>query len=241
MTVSVEVLDDPARACAALMVSAAMGSGHIVLAGGSTPMAAYEDFVNAVCAVGLDTSRITFWLGDERCVPAEDERSNYGMIKPVLVDPLGATGAPDVRRIKGELGPEAAAEDYERELRETAPPRFDLVLLGIGADGHTASLFPDQPAVSEDTRLVVGVAEAGLEPFVPRVTLTVGALTSSRHVAVLAAGEAKADAVTKAFGPSARPDRHVPASLLASRAELLTVLVDTAAAAGLDRRAARER
>jgi 6-phosphogluconolactonase len=234
VSVELEVLEDPARACAALMVGAAIGGGHIVLTGGSTPRAAYEAFVDAVRTVGLDLSRTTFWLGDERCVGPDDERSNYAMIKASLLDPLSSVSEmPTMHRIKGELGPDAGAEDYERELRRAGPPRFDLVLLGIGPDGHTASLFPDQESLSVSGRLVVGVPEAGLEPFVPRVSLTLEALTAGRQIAVLASGESKAEAVARAFGPDARPDPHVPSSLLALPAEDLTVLLDAAAAGAL--------
>jgi 6-phosphogluconolactonase len=236
VSVELEVLEDPARACAALMVGAAIGGGHVVLAGGSTPKSAYEGFVDAVRKVGLDVSRTTFWIGDERCVEPDDERSNYRMIKAALLDPLAAlSGAPSVRRIKGELGPEPGAADYERELRTAGPPEFDLVLLGIGSDGHTASLFPDQASLSVTDRLVVGVAEAGLEPFVPRVTLTLEALTQSRQIVLLAAGDSKADAVAGAFGPGAQPDPHVPSSMLAPQSKQLTVLLDPAAAARLGR------
>jgi 6-phosphogluconolactonase len=230
VSVDVEVLEDPARACAALMVGAALGGGHIVLAGGSTPKAAYEDFVDAVRAVGLDVSRTTFWLGDERCVDPDDERANYRMIKESLLDPLGT---PTMMRIKGELGPDVGAEDYERQLRDAAPPEFDLVLLGIGPDGHTASLFPDQESLSVTDRLAVGVPQAGLEPFVPRITLTFPALAAARQLVVLASGESKADAVARSFGPDARPDPHVPCSILAGEADQLTLLADAAAARAL--------
>ena len=127
MTLGFEVVDDPARACAAIMVSAAIGGGEIVLAGGSTPKAAYEQFVSAVKAVGLDLSKTTFWLGDERCVEPEDERSNYRMIKETLLDPLAGITQPTIQRIKGELGPERAADEYERRLLDAGPPDFDLV------------------------------------------------------------------------------------------------------------------
>ncbi len=234
MNVAIEVVDDPARACAAMMVSAAVGGGEIVLAGGSTPKAAYHEFVTAVQTVGMDLSRTRFWIGDERCVPPDDDRSNFKMIKESLLDPLAEPTRPEIVRIQGELGPERAADLYERELRDAGPPEFDLVLLGIGPDGHTASLFPGQRSLDVRSRLVVGVPEAGLEPFVPRVSLTVAALTSSRRIVVLAAGESKAEAVAEAFGRDAEPDRHVPASLLVPDAKQITVLVDPAAASRLD-------
>jgi 6-phosphogluconolactonase len=230
MSVTFEVVEDPARACAALMVGAAIGGGEIVLAGGSTPKAAYEHFVDAVRAVGLNLAGSRFWIGDERCVEPDDERSNYRMIKETLIDPLDGITTVDVERIRGELGPDTAADDYEDRLRADGPSKFHLVLLGIGPDGHTASLFPGQPALAERPRLVVGVPEAGLEPFVSRVTLTIPALTSSQRIVFLASGESKADAIVEAFGPDADPDPAVPASLLVPEAKQITVLLDRAAA-----------
>jgi 6-phosphogluconolactonase len=166
------------------------------------------------------------WFSDERAVPPDDERSNYGLVKASLLDPLGDLPRPVVHRMKGELGPHAAAEDYERELRAAGPPRFDLVLLGIGPDGHLASMFPDQESLLERSRLVLGVEEAGWEPYVPRVTLTLPALVNAEQIVFLATGENKADPVAAAFGPGARPDPRVPASLLAPLAKDVKVLLD---------------
>jgi 6-phosphogluconolactonase len=238
VSLEIQVVDDPGRACSAMMVGVAAGGGDIVLSGGSTPRAAYEAFVDAVLSVEVDLTETTLWFGDERCVPPDDDRSNYKMVKDALLDPLGDRPLPAVHRMKGEIGPERAAEDYERELRAAGPPRFDLVLLGIGPDGHTQSLFPDQPALEERSRLVVGVEQAGFEPFVPRVTLTLPAFTSGRHLVFLAAGESKAEPVAAAFGNGARPDRRVPASLVPALARRVTVLLDAAAARGLRQGAA---
>ena len=226
MAVEIEILDDPARACAAMLVGIAAGGGHIVLTGGSTPRAAYGEFVEAIRTVGIDITRCTMWFSDERCVPPEDERSNYGMVRDALLEPLGDGGLPRVHRMKGELGPDAAADEYERELQAAGSPRFDLVLLGIGPDGHLASLFPDQASLSERSRLVVGVPEAGLEPYVPRVTLTFPALVNARQVVFLATGESKAEAVAAAFGPEAKADPHIPSSLLPPLAREVKVLLD---------------
>jgi 6-phosphogluconolactonase len=233
VTVEIEVLENPARACGAMLVGAAIGGGHVVLTGGSTPKAAYAEFAAAVRIVGLDLADTTFWLGDERCVAPVDDRSNYGMVRQSLLDPLADLTSPTVKRIKGELGPDAGAAEYERELADEGPPAFDLLLLGIGPDGHTASMFPDQPSVSERSRLVVGVAEAGLEPFVPRVTLTFAAIAKAKTVVVLVSGGSKAEAVAAAFGPDARPNPHVPSSLLAGEVKELLVLLDPPAAARL--------
>jgi 6-phosphogluconolactonase len=233
MAVEIEVVDDPGRACAAMLVGVAAGSGQVVLTGGSTPRAAYGEFVEAVQTVGIDVTRCTMWFSDERCVPPEDERSNYGMVRDALLEPLGASAAPVVHRMRGELGPSQAADEYERELRAAGPPRFDLVLLGIGPDGHLASLFPDQSSLSERSRLVLGVDEAGWEPYVSRVTLTFPALVNARQIVFLATGASKAEPVAAAFGPNAKPDPHVPSSLLAPMPVEVKVLLDREAAAGL--------
>jgi 6-phosphogluconolactonase len=232
MTVSLEIVDDPARGCAALMVGAAIGGGDIVLTGGSTPRAAYGHFVEAVHRVGLDLSRSTFWIGDERCVDPEDDRSNYKLIKESLLDPLGDR-APRFERMKGELGPDQGADDYEELLRNAGTPVFDLLLLGIGPDGHCASLFPGQKSLSERQRLVVGVPEAGLEPFVPRISMTLPTLVRSRQIAFLATGDAKADAIARAFGPDAEPDPQTPSSLVVPEAQAITVLIDEAGGGGM--------
>lgn len=228
MSTKVEIVEDPAARCAEFLVLTAAAGGQIVLAGGNTPRAAYE----AAAARSEAWEHATLWFGDERCVPPDDERSNYLMVKQALLEPLGAV-KPTVHRIQGELGPDAAADAYERVLEEAGPPAFDLLLLGLGGDGHTASLFPDQGTLSERSRLVLGVHKAGLEPFVPRVTLSLSGIALAREVVVLVSGASKRDAVAAAFGPKAKPDPHVPASLLPGLVTNLTVVLD-AAAAGQD-------
>jgi 6-phosphogluconolactonase len=226
-TAALQVVDDPSRACAELLVEAAGRGRALVLTGGSTPRAAYE------LAAGQPQAwaGTSIWTTDERCVAPADERSNYGMIERALLDPLREAGvAIESHRMQGELGPGSAAESYERELRDAGPPVFDLMLLGLGPDGHLASLFPDQRTLNERSRLVVGVEQAGLEPFVPRVSLTLPAIASARRIVFLVSGESKADAVAAAFGPGAHPDPHVPSSLLPPLAGDLTVLLDAAAA-----------
>ena len=232
MTVSFEIVDDPARSCAAVMVGAAISGGDIVLTGGSTPRAAYQHFVEAVQRVDIDLAGCTFWIGDERCVDPDDDRSNYKMIKESLLDPLGDR-APRFERMKGELGPDEGAADYSRTLEERSP-KFDLLLLGIGPDGHCASLFPGQKSLNERQRLVVGVPQAGLEPFVPRISMTLPVLAGARHIVFLAVGDSKADAVSRAFGPEAEPDPSTPSSLLVPEAKSITVLIDDAAASHLN-------
>jgi 6-phosphogluconolactonase len=233
MSLRLEVVDDPARAASAMLLSSMLGGRDVVLTGGSTPKPAYEELARAVRTVGHDLRDTTIWFSDDRCVPPDDELSNYRLVKQSLLDPLADMPRPAVRRIRGELGPDEAAEAYERELDEAGEPEFSLVFLGIGPDGHLASMFPDQSSLSERSRLVLGVPEAGLEPFVPRVTLTLPALANAEHVVFLVTGADKADAVLAAFGPNAEPDPHVPSSMLVPLAKELTVLLDSAAAGRL--------
>ncbi|MEA2375658.1 MAG: 6-phosphogluconolactonase [Thermoleophilaceae bacterium] len=227
-----QVLDDPAGECAKRLAEAVAAGGHIVLTGGSTPKACYE----RLAAMDLDWSGATLWFSDERCVPPDDELSNYGMARKALLDrlPKIADGGPAVKRIAGERGPGAAADDYERELRETLGeelPRLDLVLLGLGPDAHVASLFPGQSSLNVQDRLAVGVEEAGMEPYVPRVSLTLPVLNAARSVVFLVSGADKAEAVARAFAGEPTPD--APGSLVRPHDGELTVLLDHAAAANL--------
>jgi 6-phosphogluconolactonase len=226
VSVQFDVRDDPAAACAELLVETAGAGGHVVLTGGSTPRGAYQRAAERPEA----WENAIVWFGDERCVPPEDERSNFGMANQAL---LSRARPRAVHRIRGELGPAEAADAYEQELRAAGPPEFDLLLLGVGPDGHLASLFPGQDTLSERSRLVVGVPEAGLEPFVPRVSLTLPALSSAKRIVFLVSGESKASAVASAFGPDARPDPKVPASLLPPLAKDVTVLLDRDAASAV--------
>jgi 6-phosphogluconolactonase len=225
LSAKLDVRPDPAAAVADMLIEVASSGGQLALSGGSTPRPAYER------AAVTDWDRATIWFADERCVPPDDERSNYRMVHEALLSKTN----PTVHRIQGELGPTEAADAYERELRDAGPPTFDLVLLGLGPDGHTASLFPDQPSLSERERLAIGVEQAGLEPFVPRVTLTLRALSAGRRIVFLATGPEKADAVAAAFGPDAKPDPHWPASLLPPLAGEVTVVLDEAAAGKIAR------
>ena len=138
MTVEIEVVEDPARACGAMLVGASLGGGHVVLTGGSTPRAAYGELVAAVKSVGLDLSDTTYWLGDERCVPPDDERANSRMIKESLIDPLIGVTEPTFKRIKAELGPDEGADAYEREhvtpFLSRRPERFPAATLECERD-----------------------------------------------------------------------------------------------------------
>jgi 6-phosphogluconolactonase len=219
VNVDIRVEDDPARSCAELLADA---FGHVVLTGGRTPERAYE----LAAALRPDWSGAEVWWGDERCVPPDDPRSNFGMTKRALLDRL-ATPPRAVHRIRGEAGADAAARAYDEELRGVA---LDFVLLGIGPDGHTASLFPHAPTLGERERRVVA-AEPGLEPFVDRVTMTVAAIQSAPLVVFLASGAEKADAVARAFARP--PDAATPASLVRSRNGRTMAILDREAARGL--------
>jgi len=225
------VLDDPAAEVAERLAAAADAGGHIALTGGSTPRRAYEQ----AAELEADWSHATLWFGDERCVPPDHEHSNFGMARRALLSRLGTgAAAPAVRRMEGERGPADGAEAYEEALREQfgdAEPRLDLVLLGLGPDMHTASLFPGAVALGAEGRWVAGVETAGMAPFVPRITLTLDAINAGRDVVFLVAGEDKADAVAGAFGDA--PGPHAPASLVRPDAGNLTVLLDPGAAARL--------
>jgi 6-phosphogluconolactonase len=211
-----------ARAVAERLAEAARAGGHVVLTGGGTPKRAYE----LAAELEPDWSKAELWWGDERCVPPDDERSNFGMAKQALLDRLEHPPAA-VHRIRGEDDPEQAAKNYERELSGVT---FDLVLNGLGPDGHTASLFPHAPTLEIRDRLVVA-AEAGHEPFVERITLTIPSLETCREMIFLAVGEEKADAARRAFEEQSSP--ATPASLVRSGLGKTVAVLDEAAAAQL--------
>jgi 6-phosphogluconolactonase len=221
--------DAVARAAADMLVDAARRGGEIALSGGSTPKKAYRLAAEAL----QDWSAATLWLGDERHVPADDERSNARMVRERLLDVLPADGRPRFEALEDGLDVEAAAADYDDRLRAALGPegRLDLAIMGIGPDAHTASLFPGKPAVGERERWAVEVPEAGMEPYVPRVTMTLPVFDAARIVVFLAAGEDKAEAVGRAFADP--PDPAAPSGMVRPRDGRLIVLADHAAAARL--------
>ncbi len=209
-----------AQLAAERLAATARAGGHVVLTGGSTPRRAYE----LAAELQPDWSRVEVWWSDERCVPPDDERSNYGMAKAALLDRLAVAPAA-VHRMRGELGREEGAARYEVELG--GPARFDLLLLGLGPDGHVASLYPDQPTLDESERRAIG-AEAHLQPFVDRITLTLPVLCAARAVLFLVAGADKAGAAKRAF--AGEPSRATPGSLVRAVVGTTTALLDAAAA-----------
>lgn len=197
--------------------------GSVVLTGGSTPRLAYEH----AAELEPDWSRVELWWSDERCVPADDERSNFGMAKTALLDRLEREPAA-VHRMRGELGRDAGAADYVSEL--VGVGTFDLVLLGLGPDGHVASLFPGFPTLDVADRGAVG-SEAGHEPFVDRITLTLPRLCAARELFFLVVGAEKADAAARAF--AREPSRETPGSLARAAEGTTWAILDAAAAAEL--------
>jgi 6-phosphogluconolactonase len=223
----IRVSDDPAAEVAERLSEAAAAGGHVVLTGGSTPKAAYQ----LAAERDADWSGATVWFADERCVAPGHPDSNFGMADRALLSQLSA--APSVVRMEGELGPDAGAGNYEAAVRERmgSDPRWNLLLLGMGPDGHIASLFPGKPELEERSRMAVGVPLAGMEPQVPRITLSLPALEAAREAILLVTGEGKASMAARVFGPS--PDRTLPAALIDLRYGSLTVLLDEAAASKL--------
>ena len=215
------VSDDPARTVADVLVELARSGGSVVLTGGRTAGAAYAQ----VGALEPDWGGVEVWWGDERCVPATDERSNYRLARETLFK--GLTTQPIVHRIPGELGPVAGAAAYERVLPQDP---YDLVLLGLGSDSHVASLFPVSPQLAERDARVAG-GPAGLDPLVDRITLTLPELLRARRIVVLATGEEKANAVARSFAGA--PNERYPGSLLQTGDAPIDVVVDTAAACEL--------
>ena len=188
------------------------GRFAVALAGGSTPEATYEVLANDY-AGALDWSKVHVFFGDERTVPPNHEDSNYRMTHETLLSrvPVGS-----VHRMRGELPPAEAAAAYEEELRgffgtSDEPPSLDLILLGIGEDGHTASLFPETSALEVQDRWVVANPVLKLETT--RLTLTVPVINSARSVNFLVAGESKAEALKQILKGDADP-RQYPAKLV---------------------------
>jgi len=235
MSVEIRVLEDPNRACADWLVEAAETGGHVVLTGGSGPHLAYAQAAERPQA----WAGARLWFSDDRAVPPDDANSNFAMVNATLLEPIAAAGVAIgfCRRVLGELGPEQGALEYEQALAELGGGQgkisFELMLLGIGPDAHICSMFPGQDSLNERERLAVGVPTAGMEPFVPRVTLTFPAISRARRVVVLATGAEKADAISRGFADDARPSHDAPASLLAEHADDITVLLDSEAASRL--------
>lgn len=209
----------------------------VALAGGSTPRRLYELLATPEYADRVDWARIHVFWGDERCVPPDDPASNYRLARTALLGHVPVPAA-NVHRIRGEDEPVRAAAAYERELRAVfatphGPPslesgrRFDLILLGMGSNGHTASLFPWLAAVRERERWVM--AEHVAEVAAWRITLTTPVLNAAAHVVFLVTGADKAATLQRVLDGPVQPD-VLPAQAIAPRDGALTWLVDADAA-----------
>jgi 6-phosphogluconolactonase len=203
----------------------APGDGRvtIALAGGATPRAAYQH-LGARCP---PWRRLEIFFGDERCVPPDAEGSNFRMAREALLDRVPLRPE-QVHRIPGELPPPEAAARAEEELRSAIPgdpwPVLDLIVLGIGPDGHTASLFPGGPELEETERLMVPVHRPDLpQPW--RVSMTLPVLNAARRVLLLAGGAGKAAAVARAVAG----DPAIPAGRVRPAGELTWVVTEDAA------------
>jgi len=202
----------------------------ICLTGGSSPKALYELLATDAWRTKIPWERVHWFIGDERFVPVSDARNNMAMARRAFLDRCAP--APNIHPIATDLaGPDEAAARYEAELKsfygatslDPTRPLFDFVLMGVGPDGHTASLFPGYPAVDETARWAVGVPKANVEPFVPRVSLTLPALASCREMLFEVAGAGKRAILTRVLS-----GENLPAARARSNGETV-FLVDAAA------------
>jgi 6-phosphogluconolactonase len=216
---------------------AARGRFTVALAGGSTPRAAYallasDEFAarpSTPLRTGVDWARVHVFWGDERCVPPDHPDSNYRMAREALLDKIPIL-ADNVHRVRGELPPDQAAAIYQAELEAvlSASGRLDLILLGMGTDGHTASLFPGTVALEERELAVVAVYVERLQTW--RVTLTLPAINTARQVLFLVTGAGKAETLQAVLEG---PKGPYPAQRIRPTSGQLAWLVDTAAAGRL--------
>jgi 6-phosphogluconolactonase len=211
---------------------AARGTAFIALAGGSTPRAMNERLAAEPRRSALDWSKVHFFFGDERCVPPEHADSNYRMTRETLFAPLGIAES-QIARIEAENEPHVAAAAYDTLLGALLgrPPVFDAIFLGMGPDGHTASLFPGTIAGLDAARFVVANFVPKFEGF--RITLTPTVINAARHITITAAGAEKADALAAVINGPREPERF-PAQLVVPVNGGLDWFVDAAAAGRLN-------
>ena len=209
------------------------GSFSVALAGGQTPRRVYELLAGPELSAQVSWPDVHVFFGDERCVPPDDPDSNYRMARETLLSRVPVP-AENVHRIEGRGDAAAGASLYEDELRgffgDTDWPRFDLVLLGMGDDGHTASLFPSTPALDERRAWVAANRVGRLGAW--RVTLTAPALNAARHVVFLVTGAGKAARLREVLCGERDPAR-LPAQLIWPADGTLEWFIDKGAAANL--------
>jgi len=202
------------------------------LSGGMTPIPFFRRLAQEASGSGITWEKVHLFQSDERCVPPDHPESNFRLTREHLLARLPAPG-PVVHRIPGELPPEEAAcvceADLAREFPGPGMPKFDMIWLGVGSDGHTASLFPGSHQQGSAGRTAVAVAPQGSNH--PRVTLTLPVINNARHVVFLVTGAAKADIVAAILAGSG--GEHFPAALVAPPEGMLTWLLDAEAAGKL--------
>lgn len=210
---------------------ATRGRFDVALSGGSTPLSAYARLAAPPLRDTVDWQSVHLFWSDERCVPPDDAQSNYAAAKAALLDHVAIPEA-NIHRMRSELPPAQAAEDYRQQLAEhfhtPAFPVFDLILLGLGTDGHTASLFPGSAALRTGEVPVTENYVSSLESW--RLTFTLPLINSARKVAFLVSGAGKAAMVSEVLTPGGRP---LPAKAVNPHSGGLTWLLDTDAAASL--------
>lgn len=208
-------------------------AAYVALAGGTTPHMLYQRLAGAVLSSAVPWQNVEVFFGDERNVPLDDVESNYGMTQRTLLDhlPIAPSHVHPMRADAGDL--EAAAAEYEQTIRGIVPvvgdlPQFDLILLGMGADGHTASLFPGAPALREKQKLVMAyhVPVLGRQ----RMTFTLPLINAARNVMLLVTGEDKADTVARLLSDKETDQRDLPVSSVRPKDGMLYLILDAAAA-----------
>ena len=208
---------------------AAQGRFTIALSGGSTPRLLYQALASPPYALETEWDCWHVFWSDERCVPADHQDSNYRMAKTALLDQVGIPVS-QVHRMRGEGTPRTAATEYEstvKDVLQSAAPSFDLVLLGLGDDGHTASLFPGTEALGEEDRLVVENWAPDLQAH--RITFTLPLINAARVVAFLDADETKAEVLRRVLEPASGEDLP-PAGLVQPSPGVVHWFLTTAAA-----------
>lgn len=230
-------IDGSAAFIAGLAVQAIAERGRfsIALAGGGTPRPIYARLATPGFSDGIEWSKVHVFFGDERCVPPDDSRSNYRMAREALLDHVPLPSG-NIHRIRGEDDPSLAALAYEQDVqrlfRTSSVPEFDLICLGMGDNGHTASLFPGTAALREHVRWVVPQYVEVMTTW--RVTFTTVLINAARHVAFLVEGAGKAEMLWNVVEGPYQPD-VLPAQLILPASGQLHWLVDAAAATRVDK------
>jgi len=206
----------------------------VALSGGNTPRGVYRHLAIASVHYRIPWQKIHLFWGDERVVPPDHEESNYRMVKETLLDHISIPPG-NVHRIKAELGADVAAEEYADELKrffKTSLPEFDIILLGLGTDGHTASLFPETPILEEKEKPVNKVFASAYNSW--RISLTLPVINRARQIIFLASGENKSEIIREIFTLD-KPSRKFPASLVSPQKGDILWMLDEAAASRLER------